>query len=224
MISVVSPIYNSEKIIEVFCFELIKSLEKTKEKYEIILVNDNSNDHSKDVIQRIKKNIILLNLKKNVGQHKALLIGLKKAKGETIVTLDSDMEDHPAYIEKIFNKHKKTGNVYMVDLRKNYLKNFRNLLSLLFWILLSLLTLKKNNTNPSNYFIFSKKDLKKLFRLKKNYILYLDFLLLNKKVKIYPGIKLKRTDKKSSYNLVKIFLLSIQIIKHYNFISRIFLK
>ena len=138
MISVVSPIYNSEKTIKKFILTLVKYLKKIHQQYEIVLINDNSNDNSKNIVNKIKKNIVFIDLKKNIGQHKALFEGLKIAKGNTIITLDSDMQDSPSYIVPIFLKYKKNRKIYMVDLKKSY-KNFKNIISLTYWFFLRIL-------------------------------------------------------------------------------------
>jgi GT2 family glycosyltransferase len=222
-ISVVSPIYNSEKTVKIFHLNLLKYLKKIKKSYEIILVNDNSSDNSQKKLKEINnRNTIVLNLKKNVGQHKALLSGLKTAKGNIIVTLDSDMQDSPKYIPILYTLHIKKNEIYMASLKKNIFKNYRYLYSLLFWIFFFIFSLKKINLFPSNYLIFSKKTLKNLFRLKKNLILYLDFLFMNQNVQIYQAQKLERKDKKTSYNRKKILILAIKIIMRYNLITRFF--
>ena len=170
MISVVSPVYNSEKSVKKFILTVVKYLKKTHQKYEIILINDNSKDNSKNIINKIKKkNIVFIDLKKNIGQHKALFEGLKIAKGDTIITLDSDMQDNPSYILPIFSKYKKNNKIYMVDLKKNY-KMYRNLISITYWFFLRILILKKISLNPTNYLIFSRQDLIEL--LKKKIVFY----------------------------------------------------
>lgn len=218
-ISVVTPVYNSEKIISEFYFSLVKCLKKIGESYEIILINDCSDDKTKTKIQKIKNNrTFLINLKKNIGQHEAILKGLKKAKGNVIITLDSDMQDNPSYIYKIYSKYKKKQIIQMVDLRKK--KDFRNTCSKIFWIILSFLSLKAFHLNPTNYLLFSKNDLKDLFKMKKNFIIYLDLIIINKKIEMYPGTKLLRKDKKTSYNIRKIILLAVKVLFHYSIIRR----
>ena len=210
MISVVSPVYNSEKTIKKFILTLVKYLKKIHQKYEIVLINDNSKDNSKNIINKIKKkNIVFIDLKKNIGQHKALFEGLKIAKGNTIITLDSDMQDSPSYISIIFSKYKKNSKMYMVDLKKSY-KNYRNIISLTYWFFLRILILKKISLNPTNYLIFSRQDL----------IPYIDFVMLNKNIGLHKGTKLKRTDKKTSYNFKKLLRLSINIFINYNIVAR----
>lgn len=221
-ISVVTPVYNSEKIISEFYFNLIKSLKKIGESYEIILINDCSTDKTKLKIQKIKNSrTVLINLKKNIGQHEAILKGLKKAKGNVIITLDSDMQDNPSYIYKIYFKYKKNQIIQMVDLRKK--KDFRNNCSKIFWIILRFLSFKVFHLNPTNYLLFSKNDLKDLLKMKKNFIIYLDFIVINKKIEMYPGTKLLRKDKKTSYNIRKIILLAVKVLFHYSIIRRFLL-
>jgi glycosyltransferase involved in cell wall biosynthesis len=53
MISVVSPVFNSETTIKKFILTLVKYLKKTHQKYEIVLINDNSEDNSKKIINKI---------------------------------------------------------------------------------------------------------------------------------------------------------------------------
>jgi glycosyltransferase involved in cell wall biosynthesis len=220
MISVVSPVYNSEKTVKKFILTLVKYLKKIHEKYEIILINDNSKDNSKNIINKIeKKNIVFIDLKKNIGQHKALIEGLKIAKGNTIITLDSDMQDSPSYILPIFSKYKKNNKIYMVDLKKNY-RNFRNIISLTYWFFLRILILKKISLNPTNYLIFSRQDLNQLLKKKNNLIPYIDFVMLNKNIGLHEGTKLKRTDKKTTYNFKKLLRLSVNIFINYNIVAR----
>ena len=218
-ISVVTPVFNSEKIIEKFYLSLIESLKKTHQTYEIILVNDCSTDGSKKIIQKIKrKNTKLINLKKNIGQHNALLKGLKEAKGNTIITLDSDMQDNPNYIKKNYFKHIKSKKIQMISLKKD--KNVRNIFSLIFWNILGIFFFKLIHTNPSNYLFFSRRDLYDLLKMKKKFLIYLDFLIIKKEIMIINGIKLSRKDKKTSYNFKKLFSLAFKLLLHYNYFNK----
>ena len=216
MISVISPVYNSEKTIKKFILSLVKNLKKIDQKFEILIINDNSTDKSLNILKKIKKkNLFIVDLKKNVGQHKALFKGLEIARGDTIITLDSDMQDNPNYIHHLYTLHKVRKEIFMASLKKNISENYRYLYSFLFWNIFFTISFKKNYSHPSNYLIFSKNDLIDLLKLKKNFILFIDFLFMNKKINIFKGKKLKRKDKKSSYTLLKVFNLAFKIIFHY---------
>src|SRR5690606_33365772 len=75
--------------------------------YEIILVNDGSQDNSWQVIQELTKkypSIQAINLMRNYGQHNALLCGIRYAKNGITVTLDDDLQHPPAEIPKLLKK------------------------------------------------------------------------------------------------------------------------
>jgi glycosyltransferase involved in cell wall biosynthesis len=97
--SVVVPVYNSEKTLRELCGRIAVTFEKMSADFEIVLVNDSSSDGSWGVIREIKnegaKHITAISLRKNFGQHKALLCGFQFAKGAYIVTIDDDLQFFP---------------------------------------------------------------------------------------------------------------------------------
>jgi undecaprenyl-phosphate 4-deoxy-4-formamido-L-arabinose transferase len=75
--------------------------------WEIILVNDGSTDESWSRIKRLSDNcdqLIGINLRRNFGQHNALLCGIRQAKYEFIITLDDDLQNPPEEIPKLLEK------------------------------------------------------------------------------------------------------------------------
>jgi len=106
-ISVIVPVYNSEKTLEALHKRLNSILTKLTGKFEIIFVNDGSVDNSWVEIQKLVKNdlsVLAINLMKNYGQHSALLCGIRQAKYEFIVTLDDDLQNPPEEIPKLLEK------------------------------------------------------------------------------------------------------------------------
>ena len=92
-VTIAIPAYNEEKTIAKTIQSVIE-LEYPKNKIEIIIVNDGSNDNTTEIVKEQIKiyketNIILIN-QKNGGKGKALNAALKKAKGEYFVSLDAD--------------------------------------------------------------------------------------------------------------------------------------
>ena len=86
-ISIVIPVFNSSKILEVLVKEIKANL-KELNNFEIILINDFSSDNSWEIIKKLKVNnnfIKGINLKKNYGQHSAIFCGLKFCTGDFIV-------------------------------------------------------------------------------------------------------------------------------------------
>lgn len=104
--SLVIPVYNSASSLAVLVAEIAKAF--NLEEYQIILVDDHSNDNSWEVMKTLKAenklNISIISLAQNAGQHIALFCGLMHAKGEYIITLDDDLQHSPVEIEKLVNR------------------------------------------------------------------------------------------------------------------------
>ena len=106
-ISIVVPVFNEEENLPELYSELEKILKKLNKSYEIIFVDDGSTDNSFKVLNEIKKkdrNVKIIKLRRNFGKSTALSIGLKKAQGEIIITLDADLQDNPNEIPKFLKK------------------------------------------------------------------------------------------------------------------------
>lgn len=107
MISIIIPLYNEEESIPHFYKELKKEIEKLHLNYEIIFIDDGSTDRSLELLKDIKKednSIRIFSFRRNRGKSDALHTGFLMAKGEQIVTLDADLEDHPSEIENLLKK------------------------------------------------------------------------------------------------------------------------
>lgn len=92
-ISVVLPAFNEEENIEKQVLDITNYLKKKFIRYDIIIVNNGSKDHTKQLVQKLQKNnkhIKLINLSKNHGYGAGLRAGFKEAKKELIFYTDSD--------------------------------------------------------------------------------------------------------------------------------------
>ena len=89
-ISVIIPVFNSEKFIGRCLRSLIN--QTLKKNYEIIIINDGSNDKKtrNEIIKYKKSNFKIINNKNNLGLAKSLNIGVKAATGSLMVRVDSD--------------------------------------------------------------------------------------------------------------------------------------
>ena len=94
----VVPVFNEEENMPILQSELRAGLAGLD--YEIIFVDDGSTDRSADKVEPAP-NVRLLRFEKNTGQSAALYAGIQAARGQTIVMIDSDLQNDPADIPRL---------------------------------------------------------------------------------------------------------------------------
>ena len=102
--SIVIPVYNSQESLQILIGELQIVLPELFENYEIVLVNDGSQDKSWQIIEKLTQTtpqIRAFDLTSNFGQHNALLCGIRHAKFDVIITMDDDLQHSPSDISKL---------------------------------------------------------------------------------------------------------------------------
>lgn len=105
LLSVIIPVYNEEAILPALFARLYPALDALKVSYEVLLINDGSQDRSAVLLkdQFLTRpdvtRVILFNA--NHGQHLAIMAGFEYCRGERIVTLDADLQNPPEEISKL---------------------------------------------------------------------------------------------------------------------------
>lgn len=101
MISFIIPVYNEEDSLKELHDNIFKVMKEVGKPCEILFINDGSTDQSPEVIREIiatDDRVKTVNLRKNFGKSAALNIGFKRANGDLIFTMDSDLQDDPIEI------------------------------------------------------------------------------------------------------------------------------
>ena len=209
-LSVVIPVYNSENTLK----PLINRIEKTladKLKYEIILVNDSSEDNSYYICKELaskSKIIKFIHLSKNFGQHNAILAGLHFTKGDKIIFIDDDLQTSPEEMWKLINKINEGFDVVYADYFEKKHSFLRNLGTKMNSFMAKVLIGKPKDLKISSYFIIRKYLVKELIKYE-NPNPYLAGLVLRSTDKI-ANVKVthdKRSIGISNYNFIKLFRL-----------------
>ena len=101
--SIVIPIYNEEENIKKLFEEICDTLKKNE--YEIIFINDCSNDGSENILKSISNNTNYkyFNHSVRLGQSAAILTGIKNSSYNNIVTIDGDGQNNPQDIINLIN-------------------------------------------------------------------------------------------------------------------------
>ena len=107
--SIVVPCYNEEETINAFYDAVIPVMDQTKEKYELIFINDGSRDKTEEILKELAskdKKVKVINFSRNFGQQAALLAGFTEAEGDAVIDIDVDLQDPVEAILPMIEKWK----------------------------------------------------------------------------------------------------------------------
>ena len=193
-LSIIIPIFNEKKNIELLVNDIYKKLKKIN--FEIIFVDDDSQDGSHEVLNKLKLKkkanfLIRKSIKKDLTQ--SCFIGIEKSKFETILIMDGDLQHDPKYINKMINILYDKNMDIVIGARNFKEKNLNRSLTYLRIIASKTLKLFINiflgikTTDPlTGFFIFKKriykKNKKKFYG--QGYKILADFIYSDKLLKI----------------------------------------
>jgi undecaprenyl-phosphate 4-deoxy-4-formamido-L-arabinose transferase len=107
-LSIVVPVHNSAEILPELCRQIEQSVRPLAVEYELIMVDDGSQDMSWEVLSRLSGQaggrIRAVQLTRNYGQHNALLCGIRLARFPVVLTLDDDLQHPPEEIPQLLRK------------------------------------------------------------------------------------------------------------------------
>lgn len=104
-ISVVVPLYNEQESLPELAAWIDRVMQLGKFSYELIFVDDGSNDSSWEVIKKLSKAypaIAGIRFRRNYGKSAALQVGFQKAAGQVVITMDADLQDSPDEIPELY--------------------------------------------------------------------------------------------------------------------------
>lgn len=106
-LSVVLPIYNEAESLPHLLEELVPALEATDRTFEIICVDDGSQDNSFAELQKLRaqdERVRVVRFRRNFGQTAAFAAGFDRVRGEVVITMDADLQNDPADIPLLLTK------------------------------------------------------------------------------------------------------------------------
>jgi len=107
LISIVIPLYNEAESLNELYAQIKEVTDANRYNYEIIFVDDGSDDGSLDVLKQLKrkdKNVKIISFRRNYGKSAALATGFEYAKGDVVITMDADLQDDPHEIPNLLKK------------------------------------------------------------------------------------------------------------------------
>nr|MBD3623631.1 glycosyltransferase family 2 protein [Sunxiuqinia sp.] len=104
-ISVVIPLFNEEESLPELTRWIKQVMDPNQFTYEIIFVDDGSNDQSWKVIESLNRanpSVKGIKFRRNYGKSAALYAGFAEARGEVVITMDADLQDNPEEIPELY--------------------------------------------------------------------------------------------------------------------------
>ena len=111
-ISVVVPLFNEEESLPELTSWITGVMNRNRFTYEILLVDDGSNDGSWKIIEQLSKenkSVKGIQFRRNYGKSAALFCGFEAASGDVVITMDADLQDSPDEIPDLYNMIKNEG-------------------------------------------------------------------------------------------------------------------
>lgn len=223
--SIVIPVYRSTTSLDVITEEIIELEKHINKRFEIIFVND-SPDFAEtvnklEIIENKYEGVRVITLRKNVGQHIALLVGLRHARGEYLITMDDDLQHPVNELPKLLQAIqdiKKPDAVFAVPGYANKKHSlWRNAGSYLLNKVDSFFLKKPKNLKKSPFRIM-RKEIKDVIVKNHNAMPSVSSLLINATGDII-NIKVEHNQRafgKSHYTFTKLISLTLNNIIHYS--------
>jgi glycosyltransferase involved in cell wall biosynthesis len=159
-LSVVIPVYNESSLIDELVKRVKINVKSITEDFEIIIVDDGSQDDTWNLIEHEAKSenrIKGIKFSRNFGHHYAITAGLHNSIGEWVVVMDGDLQDRPEVIPNLYKKAQEGFDVVFVSRQNRPEKLYYRIAQKFFYWILRSLSGIDFDSRQANFSIISKK-------------------------------------------------------------------
>jgi len=228
LISIIIPVFNDQEVLFELSERLHPVLSILEMEYELIFVEDHSDDASLKVLLRIQEtmdHVRIIKLKENCGQLKAIRAGLDHCIGDLIVIMDSDLQDRPEDIPILIKRlNENNADMAVASWMTGRKRNLRNLLSTIFFKMSNSITGFKISPYLGVFRVMKKEIIDLIRQLPKNHVS--EFAYLYKAEVNFVAVALNRDSRfagRSGYNfkkLVKLAFSRLAINPSFDFLAK----
>ena len=204
-LSVVIPVYGCAGCLRDLHARLGPAVERITSSYELIFVDDASEDGSWDLLAELSRadpQVRAFRLSRNYGQHAAITAGLEKSRGNRVVVMDCDLQDPPEDIPRLYAKASEGYDVVFGKRRSKPTSWHRRALANLYFSLLNRFTGAQIDGQQGSFSIISRKVVEAFLGFRdrdRHYLLILRWLGFSSAVVDYQPAE--RSHGRSSYSL-----------------------
>ena len=211
LLSVVSPIYTAEDIVDELARRISEEIQKITDSYEIIFIDDGSLDDSwRKIVANCQRDSRIkgIQFSKNFGQHSAISAGLEIARGHHVVVMDGDLQDNPKYLPLLYEKAQEGFDIVYTRQKTRNHSFFKNIVAKIYYKALHWLSnfqLDSHIDKMGCYSIISRKVVSAYLRFndyRRAYLMVLQWLGFS--FTVIPIIHDKRPQGNSTYSIRKL--------------------
>lgn len=218
MLSVVVSVYNEEQALPLFYETAKPILEDLPWDYELLFVNDGSQDGSREILSGLAQQdpqVRVVNFSRNFGHEAAMIAGIDYANGDAIVCMDADLQHPPECLPEIVERLSEGyGVISMVRLKNRSAGFVKNLTSAGFYHVINTLSDVRFEPNVSDFFAISrpaaevlKKNYRERVRFLRGYVQNIGFRRTTLSYEAHD-----RVAGESKYSIRRLFTFSINTI------------
>ena len=218
LLSIVVSVYNEEKALPSFYRETSRVLRSLTWDYELLFVDDGSQDGSRLVLEQLAEGdekVKLIGLSRNFGHEAAMIAGLDYCHGDGVVCMDADLQHPPECIPDIVDRLEQGYQVInMVRTRNEDAGLVKNITSLAFYRLINAISDVHFEPNASDFFALDKRVIQVMQTSYREKVRFLRGYVQNvgfKKTTL-PYAARPRVAGKSKYSIKKLFTFSVNTI------------
>lgn len=213
-VSIIIPTLNEASNLENIISKINYQLRKKN--YEIIIVDDNSIDGSKEILQKLKgkKNFKYFIRKDSPDLNQACQLGFKKSKYNNIIVMDGDLQHDPKYLPRMINLFLLKNYDFLIATRNFYkeiINHPRVIFSIILIQIINLILGHKTSDPMSGFFLFKKsiylRNKKKLYG--HGFKILLDLLYVEKKILLVNEFEFKFNKRKKNVSKMNFKILYI---------------
>lgn len=220
-LSVVTSLYNSAPYIEEFYRRIKATLEHLGFDHEIIMVNDGSPDRSLEAaicLAEKDSTVVVVDLSRNFGHHKALITGMQLATGDLLFLIDVDLEEDPELLSVFFEEWQRFQGT--VDVIYGVQKEreggwFRKFAGLAFYRIFNLLSKEKIPVNLGMTRLMSKRYVENFLRFEEKEVVLSGLFQLTGFAQ-KPVTIIKKYKGSTSYSLARRFVMFLDSIASFS--------